>query len=145
VADQPPVSTEPDDQLSQGRAFRDLIRRDDFKVVQLKKHMPERDTYLQGVCASWELTIEGIRSFLSEAVPITGPEWHYGYDWYDCKYTGTLQVGVEWYEFTIDAGGSGHVSSPATNAGWTVGCTRCHRLLPRALWYAYGQATAGTG
>jgi len=128
------------------REFYEAFRTGQVRIIELTKEVSGRE-HPEDVepCGRWHLTELGVRTFFLRAEPITGPEWHHGYDQFGCDYTGTLVARGRTYKFTINVGASAFVYTGA-GAGadaWIYGCKHCKRLFPREFWYDYGNADAG--
>jgi hypothetical protein len=137
-------ATEPADALQ--RDLHEAFRTGQVRIVELTKQVPDRE-HSQDVepCGRWHLTELGVRTFFWRAEPITGPEWHHGYNVYGCGYTGTLVARGRTYTFTINVGSTAFVNTGVGAAAhaWIYGCRHCKRLFPSEFWYDYGNAEAG--
>jgi hypothetical protein len=110
-------------------------KKDTVQIVTLSKHVDANvssEDFLARSCREWKLTEADVRKFFAAAEPLTPEERHSLYYVLPCKYSGSIYLDDQLYEFEINAGSYGtlrRTSQPGPTA--LYGCKRrCEKLFP---------------
>jgi hypothetical protein len=82
-------------------------------------------------CTGWKLTKADVRFFFRMAKPIAGETFHHAYYVMPCDYTGRLVLAGETYEFRINGGSHGYLTTTSEpRVARLFGCPRgCQRVF----------------
>ena len=114
-------------------------KRDTVQVVTLSKQLdakPISEDFLARSCRDWKLTEADVRRFFASADPLTSEEHHSLYYVLPCKYSGSIYLDDQLYEFEINAGSYGTLRRTSEPGRITLyGCKRrCEKLFPFAAY-----------
>jgi hypothetical protein len=82
-------------------------------------------------CMHWKMTKGDVRMFFQLAAPLDGEVWHHEYYVVPCDYVGKLQAGGETYDFVINGGSHGWLTTTSEpKIARLFGCPRgCQRIF----------------
>lgn len=102
------VATSP--AASAANDLRALLKDAVVTITQRRVLEPEKEKYFS--CAEFARTAAEVKTFLTNAEPITTHEQHYEFDIYHCEVAGKAVTKAGEFQFTVRLGGTGSVTYP---------------------------------
>jgi hypothetical protein len=109
------------------------LKKGAVKVVSLARHLgpPEvQEGAFARACRGWNLTEAQVLSFFAQASAISPDELRSSYSVLPCQYSGSISIGAQRYQFSINIGRFGFIRGAAADSVALFGCENgCKELF----------------
>lgn len=90
--------------------------KEDFSILNIKKSIDHQSsTSDTTICKEWNLTETEIIKIIESAKPISGPDWHYMFDYLPCRIEGKLKQADNEFDLSINSGAWFTITSADTS------------------------------
>jgi hypothetical protein len=113
-------------------ALKASLAKGTVKVISLERHLGPREVpegAFARACRNWNLTKDSVLSFFSEATAISPDELRSSYSVLPCQYSGSIAIGAETYQFSINIGRFGFIRGATPDKVSLFGCEDACKTL----------------